>query len=106
MKRKVNLDDYHIEFGCEKFIGHDRLVFYRIKPSEISFLKRLFCNPWHQVKHACYDDWSEIFSCNRFMTEVKPLKTVGDMKAYQQSQWDIIKRERGKYYEWPDDLNE
>ena len=106
MKQKVNPDDYHIEFRWERFVGSDRLIFFRIKPSEIPFLKRLFCNPWHPVKYALGDDWGKIFGVNQFMTQIKPLKTIGDIKAYQKSQWEIIKRNRGQYYEWPKDLNE
>lgn len=76
-----------IEFSVRKtWVGSlkNREVYYRIKPSELSFFKRIFGNPWRQLYHAykVIPGVSSLFTPKEFQTLSERLKTFGDICNY------------------------
>lgn len=71
-----------------------RTVYYRIVPSELPFLKRLFCNDTRQVFHSYkyYAGKSYLFGKKEFYWLVKNVKTFGDMCDYLRKEQEIIDR--------------
>ena len=83
-----------IELSYSQLTGNYRYYYWRIKPSELSFWNRLFNNAWHQLFHACGDDWNPCFSPKRYWDDIDNLKTVEDIEKYIEREWNKIQIER------------
>lgn len=85
-----------------------RRIWWRVKPSELPLLKRLFLNEWNELYHAY--KWAggtdKIYSIDEYYEDIAPMKTVGDVLEYLNKQ-DVIVQERHeiqikKHEIWPD----
>lgn len=102
---KYNLNNKVI-FKISK-LGFDsdfRLVYYKIEPSELSWFKRTFCNPWRTMFHAYkyyYSGHSDLFDAETYKNEVRCLSTFGEVCDYLNRQLCLEKkREVEQEQEW------
>lgn len=88
---KKNIRDYNIQIKTVYFFDEKdgfRNIYFRIKPSELSFFRRIFNNPWLKFK-KCFNftnKLTDFYSPLEFKTEIKPLKTYGDAIDYLKRQ--------------------
>ena len=110
--------DKKVEFKTEKIpssAGNTRRIFYRIKPSELSWWKRKYCNPWTRMYRALkfVGGTVNIFEFQDYHDLIFPLKTYGEVIDFLAEQKNIgdeteaelnasmrERIERGE--EWPD----
>ena len=76
-----------------------RRVFYKIEPSELSWFKRTFCNPWRIMFRAykTFAGRSDLFDVETYKNEVRCLSTFGDVCNYLTRQLYLEKK---KEQEW------
>ena len=78
-------------------------VLYKIEPSELSWFKRTFCNPWRTMFHAykSFPGHSELFDAETYKNDVRCLSTFGDVCDYLNRQLYLEKkREIEQEQEW------
>ena len=78
---KKNYRELEVEYVTEKlsFESKNRRVYWIIKPSQLSPLRRLF-NPLHKLRFYYYDgDSTDLFSADEYFKVVDTYKTVGDL---------------------------
>jgi hypothetical protein len=106
----VYKDEYKVQFMTREYYDDKRHVFWRIEPSELPLLQRLFRNPWRQLYRAYsyIDDYDYCYDAKEYMKEVTPLKTYGDVRKYMESAHIMIRKRRLQKIEkgemWPDEL--
>lgn len=106
---KVYNKNWKVEFQFDSNTSSDyRRIWWRVKPSELPLLKRLFSNEWNKLYRAY--KWvggtSYLYSIDDYYKDIAPMKTVGDVLEYLTKQ-DVIIQERHeksiKEHEiWPD----
>ena len=97
MKIKYNINA-KIEYSTRKLDSQyntdrkHREVFYRIVPSELSFFKRIFCNPWRQIYKAFtyFTGATTLYTPKEYSDMVKQVKTFGEMCNYIDEQHRLI----------------
>lgn len=83
-----------------------RYIYWRIRPDQLNWFEKLFCNHWHQLYQECVGKWNPYFSAKDFHNKVKPLKTVGDVYDFCEEQGRQIESHHYKDNDWPQNLNE
>ena len=75
--------------------GKQRYVFYKVDPSELSFFGKLF-NPWRILRRAYYSiqGLTTFFDVEDYENFVLPLKTLGDVKLFEQYSRDKSRRNK------------
>lgn len=101
---KYNLNNKVI-FKTRKIDGasYFRRVLYKIEPSELSWFKRTFCNPWRIMIHAYKSSpgHSNFFDAETYKNEVRCLSTFGEVCDYLNRQLYLEKkREVEQEQEW------
>lgn len=93
--------------GCEY-----REVFYRILPSELPLLKRIFCrNPWRKFYYAmsAIPSLGYCFSAKDYKNILKKLVTFGEVQDYlskeKEKQRKLYKKALEKGEIWGDEYN-
>jgi len=106
-----NRDQCKVEFKTENTYRRERCVYYRIVPSELPLLQRLFCNPWTTLYHAnsrYSTSVSESYTSREYVQEVLQLKTYGDVRRYLENADKIVRKAKVEQLEkgeiWPDEL--
>jgi len=104
---KKNKKDLKIEFKSEKLLSsHDfRYCFWRIVPSELSWLGRLF-NRWNLIKtfDSALIELSDLCDAWEFSKIKETCKTVGDIeKRDQELQDKLLEAIRQKEAAWEDE---
>ena len=98
-------EDCRIKLSWESN-GSYRYYYYKIVPSELPFFKRIFKNPWRRIEKECLDDWNPCFSIREYKEYIVPMQTYGDVKRFEDKEWEKIKARRKRYEElnvrWPD----
>lgn len=77
--------DYKVEYKTEYVSTDLRWVYYRVVPSELPLLKRIFRNPWKRMFHPHSGGWpgfKMVYRPQEFLNEVSPLKTLGEVEDY------------------------
>ena len=110
-KAKVIFSIRKSSYGDNKY----REIFYKIKPSELSIFKRIFCNPWRRLYHSFrdFEDISFLYTPKQYDAEIKYLKTYGDISHYLSMQdiqndrfMKVINEEKTRQIQnreiWPD----
>ena len=90
-----------------------REVFYRILPSELPFLKRIFCrNPWYRFYYAMSTTptLGFYFDAKDYNTILRKLETFGDVMDYLNKEAAKQKERYNKALEngkiWGDEYNQ
>jgi hypothetical protein len=89
------------------FGGNSRYVFYKVDPSELSFFGKLF-NPWRILRRAYFSlpGLTTLFDTKDYENFVLPLKTLGDVKLFEQYSKDKSRRnELSTEKQWENVIN-
>jgi hypothetical protein len=97
---------YEIEFSYGNKGSRIRYIYWRVKPHQLKWSKRCFCNKWQQLYRCCVGKWNPFFTVEEFINEVKPCKTVADIKQYINEQQNIINNYLNYLKPWPKNPNE
>jgi hypothetical protein len=110
--RGKSMDEYKVEFTSYSYHFDDyRMFTYRVVPSELSLLKRLFWNATLDLYH-CRRDYNRAvrestFSKEEYYNTVHNMHTLGDVKKYLAEQDALIEAENNRLKKahklWPDD---
>ena len=96
-----NYLSYEIEFMYGSYDKDIRDIYWRIKPYQLNWFQRHFCNRWRPLYRCCIDEWNPYFSAEIFVNEVKPCKTVADIEDYIKKQQKLI----DAHNPWPKNPN-
>lgn len=110
MSNKIDHQARLIEFTY----GHEivskyklRYIFWRVRPDQLNWFEKLFCNRWRQLYQDCVGNWNPYFTVKDFHNKVKPLKTVGDIYDFYEEQGRQLESwHRNDNDGWPQNLNE
>lgn len=88
--------EWKVEFSSEELTSpyKNRYLFYRIVPSELPLINRIFCNEWHKLYHSysCINGRDFLFDVNEYYELIKPLKTLGEVKNFLRKQEQLCCR--------------
>ena len=99
MKTKTkDFSNCHIQFmfGSVSSPSDIREIWWRIRPSELGWLDRLFHNPWRAVYRECAGELLSYHSPRVWKEELAHLKTYKDAVEWQKAQY----KRRDEFYNW------
>lgn len=86
-----DLGNCTIELSYSDICSNMRYIYWRIKPKELSFWKRLFKNPWRRLERHVFGNWNPIWSVFDYKEcNVQALKTYSDILNFEDREWDKI----------------
>lgn len=82
-----------------------RQVYYRIQPSELPLITRIFRNPWHPFRRAVNGTWDCYYSAEIYNKCISKIKTLGDVRKYFEEEYTIFRKYTECYGDqlWPDE---
>ena len=116
MKDYSKYNKCHIELGYDWVFNSIinptdyRYIYWRIRPSEMTWWDRIFHNPWRLFSGVIVDELNEVYSPKTFKEQLSHIKTYEQAVNYQNEQYRIVEEKKlekiatGEY--WPDDLND
>ena len=106
-KGKDIKEDHNIEWKYEDVFYGKRRFYYRILPSELSWFRRFFKNPWRAVYRTIRLNTTDIYDVRDYNTHIKSLKTLNDVLSYQKNEEELLYKNRKEAIEngeiWPDE---
>lgn len=104
-----DLSNCAIEFTYTPVYSNRRYIYWRIKPQEISFWRRLFKNPWRRLERNVLGNWNPIWDAFDYKKyNIQSFKTYSDILNFEDKEWHKILDCRRKYIDegemWKSDL--
>ena len=107
MKYKKDYSKCRIEFAYESVVIDDeyRLIYWRIRPEEMTWWDRIFKNTWRKFEYAGSSIMLDWYSVLIYNEELAPIQTYEQAIEYQEKQYRLFDERYRKREAWPQSLN-